>query len=65
MIGLTKSASYRSANAGHIPTIPAGRGRIVPRLIWERMLGIEPAAETEMRVTQRVTERKAAVTATA
>jgi hypothetical protein len=41
MVGLTRSASYRAARSGQIPTIPAGKGRIVPRLIWERLLGIE------------------------
>jgi hypothetical protein len=45
MIGLSRSASYRAAKSGAIPTIPAGKSRIVPRLIWEEKLGVKPAAD--------------------
>jgi hypothetical protein len=40
MIGLSRSAAYRAAHAGQIPTIEVNGGWIVPRLPWERMLGI-------------------------
>jgi hypothetical protein len=40
MIGLSRSAAYRAAHAGQIPTIEDNGGWIVPRLPWERMLGI-------------------------
>ncbi len=49
MIGLSRSASYRAANAGEIPTIKAGRVLIVPKAIWLRMLGIEPADDRPAR----------------
>jgi hypothetical protein len=57
MVGLTRSASYRAAAAGHIPTIPAGRGSVVPKLIWLRLLGVEATVAdlTEMPVTAHKT----------
>lgn len=44
LIGMTRSAAYRAAKSGLIPTLEGGR--IVPRLIWERQLGIENERET-------------------
>ena len=41
MVGLSKTSSYRAANSGKIPVIGTGRNRIVPRLVWEKMLGIK------------------------
>jgi hypothetical protein len=48
MVGMSRSAAFRAANAGKIPTIGDGRNRIVPRLIWERMLGIRTAPQAAL-----------------
>jgi hypothetical protein len=47
MIGLSRSASYRAAGEGQIPTIRAGRSKIVPKAIWFRRLGLGIAREPE------------------
>jgi hypothetical protein len=50
MIGLSRSASYRAAHSGQIPTIEVNGGWVVPRLRWDGMLGIETAAKVEEAV---------------
>lgn len=50
MIGLSRSAAYRAAHAGQIPTIEVNGGWIVPRLLWERMLGIPDSQTSEENV---------------
>ena len=47
MIGLSRSAAYRAAHAGQIPTLEVNGGWIVPRLPWERMLGISDRQTNE------------------
>lgn len=49
MIGLSRSGSYRAAKSGLIPTV----GHIVPRLIWEKMLGIQTVVENTPTATPR------------
>jgi hypothetical protein len=48
MVGLSRSASYRAAKIGQIPTLEVNGGWIVPRLLWEEKLGIKP----EMKIEQ-------------
>jgi hypothetical protein len=55
MIGLSRSASYRAAKSGVIPTIPAGKSRIVPRLIWERALGIQENSAAPLTQVRELT----------
>jgi hypothetical protein len=50
MIGLSRSASYRAAHLGQIPTLEVNGGKIVPKPIWDGMLGIEAAAKVEEAV---------------
>jgi hypothetical protein len=50
MAGMSKSAAYRAAKAGLIPVLGEGRNRIVPRLIWEAKLGINPASNTPKEI---------------
>lgn len=45
MAGMSKSAAYRAVKAGLIPVLGEGRNRIVPRLIWEAKLGIQPTTQ--------------------
>jgi hypothetical protein len=47
MVGLSKSASYRAIHLKQIPAIEVNGGWIVPRAIWDRMLGLETPAEIE------------------
>jgi hypothetical protein len=46
MVGLSLNSSYEAAKRGDIPTLKMGGVRIVPRLIWLRMLGVEPVGKT-------------------
>jgi hypothetical protein len=46
MVGLSLNSSYEAAKRGDIPTLKMGGVRIVPRLIWLRMLGVAPAGKT-------------------
>jgi hypothetical protein len=43
MIGLSRSANYRAAHSGEIPTIQINGGMVVPKALWDGMLGIEAA----------------------
>jgi hypothetical protein len=43
MIGLSRSASFRAAARGEIPTIKTGRTPIVPKALWLQKLGVEAA----------------------
>ena len=52
MVGLSRSASYRAANDGSIPTLPGTA--IVPRLIWQKLLGIESPPEAEAEEAETV-----------
>jgi hypothetical protein len=41
MIGLSRAASYAAARKGEIPTQEYGGRKIVPKILWDRKLGIE------------------------
>jgi hypothetical protein len=56
MVGLSRSGSYRAAHAGQIPTIEVGRGMVVPRLLWEKMLGIKTAPEINRQTREETAE---------
>ena len=59
MIGLSRSASYRAARSGQIPTLPVNGGMIVPKRIWDEMLGLGAASKTDPK-TNSVTHEKTA-----
>jgi hypothetical protein len=44
MAGLARSASYRAARDGYIPTIDLGKRKVVPKELWDRRLRGESAA---------------------
>jgi hypothetical protein len=56
MVGLSRTGSYRAAHAGQIPTIEVGRGMVVPRLLWERMLGIQTAPKPNRQLNEENAE---------
>jgi hypothetical protein len=56
MVGLSRSGSYRAAHAGQIPTIEVGRGMVVPKLLWEKMLGIETAPRANRQANEETAE---------
>lgn len=41
LIGLGRSASYAAANSGDIPTIRAGKAKLVPKQRWLRIVNGE------------------------
>lgn len=43
LIGVSTWLAYRMAGDGRLPTIPAGRRRVVPKVALERMLA-DPSA---------------------
>jgi hypothetical protein len=47
MIGLSRSASYRAAHNGQIPTVEINGGWIVPKALWDGMLGVEAEQKAE------------------
>jgi hypothetical protein len=53
MIGLSRSASYRAVHLKQIPTIEVNGGWVVPRLIWDEMLGIKGAAKANSKIDSR------------
>jgi excisionase family DNA binding protein len=40
MIGLSRPSAYDAARRGEIPTVRFGRRLIVPKLPWERKIGL-------------------------
>jgi len=44
MVGLSRNGAYDAANRGEIPTLNFGRKRVVPKAIWDRKLGLDPAS---------------------
>lgn len=49
IIGIGRSAAYKAANAGEIPTIRIGRKLLVPVRRLEQMLGAPAATEANSR----------------
>lgn len=41
ILGISRSAAYRAAKRGEIPTLRIGRRLVVPAAIFFRMLGID------------------------
>lgn len=52
MIGLSRSAAYRAAHLGQIPTIEVNGGWIVPKAIWDAMLGITIVSKADNRIKE-------------
>jgi hypothetical protein len=44
MVGLSRNGAYDAARRGEIPVIKFGRKKIVPKAVWDRMLGLCPEA---------------------
>ena len=62
MVGLSRNGSYDAARRGEIPVLEFGRKKIVPKALWNRMLGI-PAPESagaQARVKTGVSARAVA-----
>jgi hypothetical protein len=54
MIGLSRTASYAAAARGDIPTIAySGKLKIVPRVLWLKKLGLDPAAKRRTKPPPR------------
>ncbi|MBS3939892.1 MAG: helix-turn-helix domain-containing protein [Actinobacteria bacterium] len=45
LLGISRSAAYRAAAAGQIPTVRIGRRLLVPTARLLEMLGLEPPAD--------------------
>ena len=45
LLGISRSAAYRAAAAGQIPTVRIGRRLLVPTARLLEMLGFEPPAD--------------------
>jgi hypothetical protein len=43
MVGLSRSGAYDAARRGEMPILEFGRKKIVPKAVWDRMLGIAGA----------------------
>jgi hypothetical protein len=42
MVGLSRNGAYDAARRGEIPVMEFGRKKIVPKAVWDRMLGLTP-----------------------
>ena len=40
MVGLSRNGAYDAARPGEIPVMEFGRKKIVPKAVWDRMLGL-------------------------
>lgn len=40
MIGLSRNGSYDAAKRGEIPVLKFGRKQVVPKVVWDRKLGL-------------------------
>jgi hypothetical protein len=40
MVGLSRGGSYDAAERKEIPVLKFGRRKVVPKAIWDRMLGL-------------------------
>jgi hypothetical protein len=48
MVALSRNGAYDAARRGEIPVMEFGRKKIVPKAVWDRMLGL---AATSARVS--------------
>jgi excisionase family DNA binding protein len=46
LLGLSRNAAYGAAKRGDIPILQIGRRRLVPKILFHRMLGINATAIT-------------------
>jgi excisionase family DNA binding protein len=53
LLGLSRSAAYRAAEAGQLPTIRLGARLCVPTAALRRLLQLDEPAPTSLRVLPR------------
>ena len=41
MVGLSRNSAYAAAQRGEIPTLRFGRRKVVPKIPWDRKLGLD------------------------